>query len=266
MNLVITSEQRVGSRWMHYLLADLLGKGTSPEIDANRFYKNLDEVLNTVKGYLKDNRIPKFHGIGAVALDRFFKSNGLKDVGIMGVVRNPYDRAVSLAFHNRYHKNFDGFKQKKFETDEEAVIWTAIQDGGFEKSNVRQISELMLPFHSTFSNRVNTYDYVWTTYEWLKEDTEGEIQAVLRTLFRGSVIPRQQLIKTFVDKHSFENKSGREEGKEKRNDLWRRKGIVGDYKNWFTDECYEVLEPHYNRYIWTVEYEKQGDYYKKPII
>jgi len=269
MKLLITSEQRVGSRWMHYLFADMLSQDTSPEIDGSRFYKGeLDTITALVKTYLNEGRIPKFHGIGAIALDRFLKSRGIEDFGILGVVRNPYDRAVSLAFHNRYHKNNHTFKQKKFDTDEEAVIWTATEDTGFRKSHTRQVADLMLPFFSTYSNHYDfgDFNYVWTTYEWLKEDTVGEVQTALRTLFHGQTIPRTQFIEKFVQAHGFKQKSGREVGTEKRDDLWRRKGTVGDYKNWFNDDCYKSLERHQNLYNGIVNREKLGKTGEIPYI
>lgn len=269
MNLIITSEQRVGSRWMHYLFCDILQKSPSPEIDGHRFYNGqLEEILALTKGYLDSGRIPKFHGIGAIALDRFLKQHGVVDFGILGVVRNPYDRAVSLTFHNRYHPKNNSFKQKEFDTDEEAVIWTATEDSGFRKSHTRQVADLMLPFYSTFSNfyPMNDYNYIWTTYEWLKEDTAGEVQTILRALFRGKTIPRRELIEKFVKSHNFKSKSGREVGEEKRNDLWRRKGVVGDHVNWFTDECYEALEPYQNLYNGITNREKSGKTGEIPYI
>jgi len=269
MRLLITSEQRVGSRWMHYLLKDLLELDTTPEIDGSRFYKGeFASVIAIVRSHLDAGRIPKFHGIGAIALDRFLKAHGIEDFGILGVVRNPYDRAVSLAFHNRYHKNHKGFKQMKLDTDEEAVIWTATEDAGFRKSHIRQVADLMLPFYSTYSTMYpfNDYNYVWTTYEWLKEDTAGEIQHALRALFHGQTIPRQQLIQEHVDNHSFKKKSGREVGEEKRNDLWRRKGTVGDHVNWFNDDCYKAVEPYQNLYNSIVNREKLGKTGQIPYI
>jgi len=269
MNLIITSEQRVGSRWMHYLFADLLKKQPSPEIDGNRFYRGeLSSILSQVEKHLKEGRIPKFHGIGAITLDKFLKAGGIEDFGILGVVRNPYDRTVSLAFHNRYHKKHMGFMQKKVETDNDAVVWTALSDVGFRTTHTRQYSDLMLPLYSTLSTArpKGGFNYVWTTYEWLKEDTAGEIQFSLRTLFPNQTIPRLQLIQNYVDAHDFKKKSGRKVGEEKREDLWRRKGINGDHVNWFTPECYEALEAYQNIYIGAIQREKQGEYWKKPYI
>jgi len=268
MNLIITSEQRVGSRWMHYLFADILTKRPSPEIDGSRFYNGeLDDIIKLVKGYLADGRIPKFHGMGAIALDRFLKANGVEDFGILGVVRNPYDRAVSLAFHNRYHKKHK-FKQRLFDTDEEAVVFTSTEDEGFRKSNTRQYSDLMLPYFSTYSNwyPANTFNYLWTTYEWLKEDPVGEVQAILGTLFDNVPATKQSIIEKHVDNHSFKSRSGRVVGKESRKNLWFRKGVVGDYENWLTKKCYTALKPHQYRYNYMVALEKSGKIDGIPVI
>ena len=268
MNLIITSEQRVGSRWMHYLFADVLGKQPSPEIDGNRFYDgSLDEIFARVQGYLAEGRIPKFHGVGVIALDRFLKARGLTDFGILGVVRNPFDRAVSLAFHNRYHKKHP-FKAKEFDTDEEAVNWTVAEDDGFQKSNVRQYSDLMLPYFSTYTNwyPANTINYVWTTYEWLKEDTGREVKAIIDKLSIEVPVFRADVIDILINKHSFKSKSGRTEGQEQRNDLWRRKGIVGDHANWFNKASYIALNPYQYRYNYMVALEKSGKLEGIPII
>lgn len=268
MKLIITSEQRVGSRWMHYLFADLLGQSPSPEIGGHRFYNgDLDHVIGRVKKYFKEDRIPKFHGVGAFALYQFLVSEGIEDFGILGVVRNPYDRAVSLAFHNRYHKKHH-FKQKDFDTDEDAVIWTATKDSGFLKSCIRQYSDLMLPHYSSYSNyypEVGRIPYIWTTYKWLKEDTAGEIQTIIRTLNKG-IAPRTQQIQEHVERHSFKKRSGRKEGKEKRSNLWHRKGIMGDHKNWFNEDCYRELEPHQYRYNLAVSLEKEGTLREIPFV
>jgi len=96
MNLIITSEHRVGSRWMHYLLADLYGMMASPEIDADKIIEKKKEV----EAYFSNRRIVKFHH--AVPGD-IVEALPNRNYSIIGIVRNPMDRAVSLAFHNRYH-------------------------------------------------------------------------------------------------------------------------------------------------------------------
>lgn len=252
--LIITSEQRVGSRWMHRVFADLLSKEVSPEIGAGRFYDitKVGGVVSEVKSYLKEGKIPKFHGVGAVVLDEFLKKNleiSPYKYLILGIVRNPYDRAVSLAFHNRYHKRAT-FQQKILDTDREAVIWTATTDDGFKESNTRQLSDLMLPDHSTYSREEDrSFPYIWTTYEWLKASLNQEVLAILSAL--EVVPPPEELLEDILARHSFKKKSGRKIGEEQRNNLWHRKGINDDYINWFDDSCYEALrrvQYYYNEF------------------
>jgi len=48
--------------------------------------------------------------------------------------------------------------------------------------------------------------------------------------------------------HSFESKASRKQGNEKRGDLWRRKGVAGDWKNWFDDEMIEEIKSTQEKY------------------
>jgi len=263
MTLIVTSEMRVGSRWVHYLLGNILQEYIGPEVAGQKLFgSEKQKTLNWVKLCLSNRIIPKFHGIGAITLSRFLQEAGVEDFFVVGVARNPYDRAVSLAFHNRYSRKPFPFKQKDVESDEEAVIWTATNDTGFYKSCIRQGSEITLHGYSTFSSlsgeSLDVLPYVWTTYEWLKEDTAGEIQGILRKALRPAIAPRTQLINEYVNKHSFQSLSGRKAGDEKRDDQWHRKGVLNDHENWFTDECYEKLSTHQHYYNWVVNREKLG--------
>jgi hypothetical protein len=231
-NFIIISEHRVGSRWMHYLFAELLGMTQSPEMDRDRLYK--DGIPNTYS-LLKNNQIPKFHRATYWDIESAFGENELK---VLGVVRNPRDRAVSLAFHNRYHRNHH-FKQADFETDEEAVKYTIMEDKGYRKGNMRQLS-LMIPLQDVYSvSKWSLYPkYVWVTYQDLLEDTEGCVETICKHLD----LEVKNSITKVVRNHSFKNKSKRNPGEEVRYNLWKRKGVAGDYLNWFDDEMLDMSE------------------------
>lgn len=241
MNIVITSEQRVGSRWMHYLLAELYNKRASPEIDRNRVIERADEA----RKYLRNNRIVKYHG---PLPDEIVDGLRPIDYKILGVVRNPMDRAVSVAFHNRYH-NKHPFIQKKASSDEDAVRMTVYEDKGFLSSNYRQF-DLMLPAYSTRNYLGGDLPYIWTAYEWLVEDTLHEVTKIAQ--FFGDV---PNGIGTVVNNHSFRNKAGRKRGVEQRRNLWRRKGVNNDYLNWFDDDMIKHMTSLQDNYFYFIDKE-----------
>lgn len=241
MNLIITSEHRVGSRWMHYLLADIYSMSPSPEMDAKKIPSNLDEIEKR----FKERRIVKFHH--ALPEDIFGVIPG--DYKVIGMVRNPRDRAVSFAFHNRYHKNDYPFPQRDFTTDFEAVQYTVFQDEAYKENTKRQFL-LMVPELST--RKFKDWDiengesrYIWTAYEWMKEDTLEEIRTIVK--FIGEDVDDTHVVNT-VRKHSFKAKSGRSPGNEDRKNIWRRKGVVGDYLNWFDEGMMYITEEDYATY------------------
>jgi len=233
MNFLLTSEMRVGSRWIHYLLQDITGYKVSPEIDVSK----LAASEKTVRGYFHQQRIPKYHHATQFQILRHVKPHDYK---IIGIVRNPLDRITSLTFHQRYKPPGKGLSSiKEAENDIDAVK-VAFYHNDYRNDDERQFI-LMTPRCSTvayrneFSNSLD-WKYIWTTYEWLQRDTEMEIRTILD--FLGFEID-DVVIKNNIRKHSFRNKSGREPGQEKRVDEWRRKGVNDDWKNFFTKEMYE---------------------------
>lgn len=233
MNIIITSEHRVGSRWLHYLLADLLDMSVSPEIDAKKASDKLDEIRQR----FKDNRIVKFHHATPEGLVESIKP---VDYKVIGVVRNPRDRGVSRAFHDFYHPNHD-YKVKSVATNDQEAIKFTILNETYMRDNIRQQDELMLPGYST-NNLVNSeLPYIWTCYEWMILNNYREVGAIIDFLGLNTSISEEQIYK-FVEKHSFKSRSGRKQGTEKRSDTWRRKGIIGDWENWFTEDMVDRTE------------------------
>jgi len=236
-DIVIISEHRVGSRWMHLLFAELFGVNKSPELDSKRLYSKTYRAK--VIDRLSQKRIVKFHhatpnqaieGITVAGKEEKYDL----DLKILGIVRNPRDQGVSLCFHNRYHDKNNTFDEQDYETDEEALEYTIFKSPWYQIENIRQL-QLMVDGHSTeyyemgYNGRdhFNRMPYIWTTYEKLKENTVREVKAI--TSFFG--IERSDMqIARIVESNDFKQRSGREVGEEKREDLWRRKG---DWENHF---------------------------------
>jgi len=241
--LVLTSEQRVGSRWIGYLLGDLFsGKKSTPEI-------NLNDVENPGTLYrqaMNSNRVFKIHGNPPLEVVKILGPQ----IKLLGIVRDPRDRLVSLSFHKRYHLFHDGFIEKKRDTELEALQYTVMEDGADNQNNYKML-EYMISFHSTRALN-KTSNYVWTTYEWLKEDTYGEITKILDVLGLDYF---PVTIEKLVEKYSFKNLTGRNPGEEDRKDTFARKGIVGDWKEWFTPEMLERTEEVYSKYYEKINLE-----------
>lgn len=85
-----------------------------------------------------------------------------------------------------------------------------------------------------FVNRwKNCANCVHVRYEDLRENPERELNRVLR-LLNKNVVSNEKL-RDIVNQHSFEVTSGRKVGEE-RADSFMRKGVVGDWKNYFTPQ------------------------------
>lgn len=249
MNLVITSEMRVGSRWIHYLLSELLGKKCAPEID------DLNEgwTLLTRKWFLQ-NRIVKFHHV----LPATILAGIPQTDKIIGIVRNPRDRLVSIAFHYRNHPQKHNKAEAKYKTDGETVrACVAGKLAKHHRKNDERMLEHMLPGCSTRSKGRLDVPYIWSAYEWLIEDTEREVRMLLDFVGADVDLPT---IRTTIEKHSFELQSGRRRGQEKRHDTWRRKGVVNDWQNWFDDEMKSATQDVWEEYwVRLGAEEKRGD-------
>jgi hypothetical protein len=228
MNIVIISEMRVGSRWIHYLLADLLRKSTSGEMAGNKINDFKEEIRNRFNA----NKIVKLHQATQYQIFRNIKPIDYK---VIGIVRNPRDRLVSRTFHAKYRNPGLAFVKKQ--PTDLASMKALMNEEAYRLNDERQFI-LMPPGYSTKRyGYAENQNYIWTCYEWLIEDPYYEIKTILDFL---GLHPRTSDVNRVILKHSFRSKSKRAPGEEDRTDEWRRKGVNGDWINWFDNEM--VLE------------------------
>lgn len=244
-NIIISSEMRVGSRWLHYLLKDLYGMKVSPEIGRHRVSKNPEEIKTEVHNYFMNDRIVKFHGLTPDELFELLPREEY-DYKAIFVVRNPRDRGVSLAFHHKHEKGYGNWKGL---TDEEVLDKAFLEEEELYSGN-QIMFETMIPEYSTKAFNMNETPYIWTCYEWMIEDTLEEV-GMIDLYLQG----RKELVEISeaVELHSFKNKSGREEGQEERSNTWRRKGIVGDWINHFNGAMFDASKKDWDTYWDLVE-------------
>ncbi len=252
-NIIISSEMRVGSRWLHYLLKDLYGMRPSREIGRHRVKNEKESVLNHVKSYFEEERIVKFHGLRPKELFELLPKEVFGDYKVIFIVRNPRDRGISLAFHHKSEKGYDRWKKL---TDEEAIKRVFLESNELKNGN-EIIFETMKKENSLFHTirkQKTDNSYVWTTYEWMIEDIFNQIVGINMYLEDNfEMIFSDSKIETAIMKNDFNTKTGRQPGEEVRTDTWRRKGVVGDWLNHIDGEIFDASRKDWDRYWELVE-------------
>jgi len=201
-----------------------------------------------IKGYFREGRIVKLHHATPKGIIASIKPRNYK---IIGVVRNPRDRAVSRTFHRKF--NITGEDLEPYFNDTQAVQYTVMGSEEFKAYTKNQF-EFMLDGYATRSKTLNKLPYIWTSYEWLLHNTTREVQVICN--FLGISHPKKR-IQQVVTQNSFETKSNRKPGNEHRKDLWRRKGIMADWVNWFTEDMVRHTAKEQERY-WQILMRNSG--------
>lgn len=98
------------------------------------------------------------------------------------------------------------------------------------------------------------------SYEDLNLDGMKTLTKVLEAL-TGEKVDRQRL-QSIMDNHSFEKRSGRSPGTEDKTSFMR-KGIVGDWKNYFNRESGEIFNHHFGDVLLQLGYEESTNWCAK---
>ncbi len=106
-------------------------------------------------------------------------------------------------------------------------------------------------------------EITYTRYEDLRRDGVRELQRIVEEL-AGQPLSRQKAFE-IVETFSFVRQAGRKPGDEKKNNFLR-KGIVGDWKNQFTQEACELFDHYAGDSLIQLGYEYDRSWVKKHEI
>jgi hypothetical protein len=98
---------------------------------------------------------------------------------------------------------------------------------------------------------------VHVRYEDVRRDAPGELRRVVREL-TGTNLDREAAT-AIADEFSFERQSRRRSGEEDKKSFLR-KGVVGDWKEQFSQEAREVFDRHAGRELILLGYEKNHEW------
>lgn len=189
---------------------------------------------------------------------------------ILYLVRDGRDVMVSLYYHQliwneknklnpkdvTYHRKQTGFEDfddvkgnlpefiRYTFTEEPSKLQHFTYMGNWESFNRKWIHEME-------KGKGNIY---LLRYEDLLTDTYATIEKMLMEFFEIPEVSASRL-QEVVHKYSFENQAKRKQGEEKKNSFLR-KGISGDWKNYFNDQAKEAFKAHAGEVLIKLGYEK----------
>ncbi len=244
--VIVGSAHRVGSTWLYNMLKDIgcFDSGT------DLIPKKYDEYGTIV---LKDPEVFKY--LNRLNGRFIFKSHSYpviseiaKDIKFVTVIRDPRDVIVSNSFYLAHlDPEKGGWDQSFRELSNVGRIKRLIGDGEFILSRLEQW------FRSPIAYNVR--------YEDLKTNPVGVLEAVLRYL---ELPVDEEQIRRIAAKHSFKSLTGRNPGEDCLESP-NRKGIVGDWQNYFNKDCIAAFKKEkagrWNHLLVEMGYETNLDWH-----
>lgn len=244
--VIVGSAHRVGSTWLYSMLKDIgcFDSGT------DLIPKKYDEYGTIV---LKDPEVFKY--LNRLNGRFIFKSHSYpviseiaKDIKFVTVIRDPRDVIVSNSFYLAHLDPEKGGRDQSFrELSNVGRIKRLIGDGEFILSRLEQW------FRSPIAYNVR--------YEDLKTNPVRVLEAVLRYL---ELPVDEEQIRRIAAKHSFKSLTGRNPGEDCQESP-NRKGIVGDWRNYFNKDCIAAFKKekagYWNHLLVEMGYETNLDWH-----
>lgn len=225
----IIEHERSGGTWLAHILSNCY---------------NIEFITRTTGWLKKRNGIVRLHG------RHQYTYNNSKQIYIL---RDGRDVLTSYYFHL--------FKRLKIK---QANYFKDIDD---VKINMPQY--LSLYFNKKLDNKNVWHLHVsyWipklkivVKYEDLSKNSYETVKNVLMRLYSTHIDEKR--LRKIIANHSFEKVANRQPGQEKR-DRFHRKGIIGDWKNYFNRESAEIFNFYAGKTLIEIGYEKDSSWVTK---
>lgn len=223
--IIVGSPVKVGSTWVYQILRDMCGLQTftipKNSEDVPLYGLPLDRLLSKYA----PSRGSFIHKSHASPPDSAFISAlpPTLDVKFVTVIRDPRDAFVSQIFHMSNSEAWgERFKGKGLSSEKEKILWLI--------ENMDQTDLFPQWYLCPYALKLR--------YEDLLTRGEQEMGRVVEYL---GLNYSSSITKMYLKKHSFERSSGRKRGEEDKKSFYR-KGIIGDWKNYFDEDCVNAFK------------------------
>lgn len=237
MNILITTQMRVGSTWLCDMLKAILGK--SWDFWPRAFNISSKEFERRIS--VNDNLFVKMHYADPKKICAQIKDSNTK---VISITRNLPDIIVSKAFYSRYDKGVDNLEWLKEIKKVKEDINSDISDKEYvnlfcDTDHTEGEVKMWLQYNDGFKDP----NYILLHYEDMINNTYKEMVKVCNFL----EIPVDKELKSIISRFSFKNKTGRERGDEIPN-AFLRKGIVGDHRNYLNNSSIKKIKKCLRRF------------------
>jgi hypothetical protein len=238
--VVVATAHKVGSTWLYSMLKSLGDFEVGSNFISSEFLQSGTILLEPeVFDYLR--RLHRYV---------IFKSHSYpvspelaNNIKFVSIYRDPRDVIVSSIFYLAYlDEDKGGWGEKFRRLSETERITTFIKEGEFNLSRLEQW------FRTPTAYKIR--------YEDLKKQPVRELEGILNYL---GLVTDKKRIERVVSEHSFTSRTGRRPGEERKESALR-KGIVGDWKNYFDQDCIVAFKTEqrgrWNSLLVEMSYEK----------
>jgi hypothetical protein len=170
------------------------------------------------------------------------------------VTRDPRDVWVSFYFHERYLKR----TAPSFEFDETKTHGENLLSCMKQKITNPGMSMPGFSYADFLKSWQDRSSVEWVKYEDLHTNPAKEMTRLIREI---GMDPDSYRIASAIEAHRFQKISGREQGHEDMTSH-KRKGIVGDWKNYFTQEMGLLVHEH-QPFLYELGYEANESWLKE---
>lgn len=231
----LNTQMRVGSTWLGEILCDMLGVN-------NWTFWSRGGSIRKRKFAKCDNKLVKLHWAEPELICRAIEGHNKYHISM---TRNLYDVIVSSLFYMRYDKPLRKLEHLEDINNvriEYALANKDLSDKEFINKFVHtrrctlknKYVEPWLMYNSEFAHP----QHYMTQYAAMKANT-FKVARLIRN-FLNLELPNKRL-KQIIKARSFKSRTGRKPGDED-SQAFRRKGIVGDYKNYLDSESIEIID------------------------
>jgi hypothetical protein len=212
--LLVADFGRSAQGWLSYMLCYILNARFVEPYDLllGRGYTESDIIRDNTRGNLPGRAAGKFSLV--LKSHQFPNPSHNLTPSIVYLTRDPRDVAVSM-YHLSINRLRAGNRTLSIRLHATKLFGDLLVARGWR----------------AHSRRWRAMDVLHVRYEDLRHDTAGTLEKIVRQF---CITPDPKIVSEAIDQFRFERTYGRKRGVEDKSNSDARKGIIGDYRNYFS--------------------------------